>query len=101
MPNILDCPACSGPDNTGCATCGGTSEVTQEVYDTFMLQKESIEATQELQAALSSLPAENIPGEDQSIVVTTLANSEITATVDEEDLFWDASTGEWKAVSTV
>jgi hypothetical protein len=91
----IDCPACAGPDNAGCATCGGTSEVTQELYDTFMLEQERMVATYELQRALADLPVENIPGEDQSIVVITLANNEISAVVDGVDMQWNSSTGTW------
>jgi hypothetical protein len=94
----LDCPACAGPDNVGCATCGGTSEVTQEVYDTFMIEQERMIATYELQRALADLPVENIPGEDQSIVVITLANNEISAVVDGVDMQWDSEIGTWSEV---
>jgi hypothetical protein len=42
MKNI-ECPACSGPDNSMCATCNGTNEVTQEVFDTFNENKKEME----------------------------------------------------------
>lgn len=93
--NELDCPACAGPDNAECSTCGGTSEVTQEVYDAFMLEKERAEATFRLQHALATLPVENIPGEQQSIVVITMADNKISAVVDGVDMFYDESTGKW------
>jgi len=35
----IECPACAGPDNAGCLTCEGTSEVTREVFDAFILTK--------------------------------------------------------------
>jgi hypothetical protein len=35
----INCPACAGPDNAQCATCQGTSEVTQQVFDAFMVKK--------------------------------------------------------------
>jgi hypothetical protein len=35
----IKCPACAGPDNAKCATCQGTSEVTQEIFDKFIIQK--------------------------------------------------------------
>jgi hypothetical protein len=41
-----NCPACAGPDNAECATCQGTSEVTQEVFDTFMVEKSKQEEAQ-------------------------------------------------------
>jgi len=44
MSNIA-CPACAGPDNAGCATCKGTSEVTQEVFDTFTALEASEQAS--------------------------------------------------------
>ena len=91
----LDCPACAGPDNAECATCGGTSEVAKEVHDAFMLEQERMIATHELQRALAQLPVENIPGEEQSIVVITLANSEISAVVDGVDMKWNSESGTW------
>jgi hypothetical protein len=33
------CPACAGPDNAECATCNGTTEVTQQVFDALMAEK--------------------------------------------------------------
>jgi len=95
MANKLDCPACAGPDNAECATCGGTSEVTQEVYDAFMLEQERMVATYELQRALAQLPVENIPGEEQSIVVITLANNAISAVVDGAGMTWNSESGTW------
>lgn len=91
----LDCPACAGPDNAECATCGGTSEVTQEVYDAFMLEKERMEATFKLQQAISTLPVENIPGEQQSIVVITMADNSISAVVDSQEISWNEDTQSW------
>jgi hypothetical protein len=95
MANKLNCPACAGPDNAECATCGGTSKVTQEVYDAFILEQERMIATYELQRALAKLPVENIPGEEQSIVVITLANNEISAVVDGVDMSWNSASGTW------
>ena len=92
---MIDCPACAGPDNAECATCGGTSEVTQQVHDAFMLEKERAEATFRLQQALATLPVENIPGEQQSIVVITMENNDIRATVDGVDMDWDEQTSQW------
>jgi hypothetical protein len=36
---MIECPACAGPDNAECATCQGASEVTQEVFDVFMIEE--------------------------------------------------------------
>ena len=44
--NKTSCPACAGPDNAECATCQGTSEVTQEVLDAFMVEKTKQENAQ-------------------------------------------------------
>jgi len=44
--NKLNCPACAGPDNADCATCQGKSEVTQETFDAFMLEKTKQEEAQ-------------------------------------------------------
>ena len=32
---IIECPACAGPDNAMCATCNGTNNVSQETLDIF------------------------------------------------------------------
>ena len=95
MTNVTTCPACAGPDNAECATCGGTSEVTQEMHDAFMLEKERIEATFKLQQAISTLPVENIPGEQQSIVVITMADNSISAVVDSQEISWNEDTQSW------
>jgi len=38
---MLDCPACAGPAEVrqSCETCHGKMEVTQEVFDIFMIKK--------------------------------------------------------------
>lgn len=93
--NELDCPACAGPDNAGCDTCGGTSLVSQEVSDTFMLERERMMATMQLQRALETLPVENILGEEQSIVVITMADGAISATIDSINMAWDEQSNLW------
>lgn len=42
---MIDCPACAGPQALGgdCATCLGVTEITQEVFDVFMVNKEKQE----------------------------------------------------------
>ena len=47
---MLDCPACAGPTALGgdCATCRGTTQISQEVYGAFM-------ANQAIQAELFGL----------------------------------------------
>jgi hypothetical protein len=42
---MIDCPACAGPveQRLDCATCNGNLEVTQEIYDSFLAQKEKKE----------------------------------------------------------
>ena len=42
------CPACAGPTalGGGCATCNGTTEVTQQVFDAFMAEKTKQEDAQ-------------------------------------------------------
>jgi hypothetical protein len=32
---IIECPACAGPDNAFCATCNGTNNISQETLDIF------------------------------------------------------------------
>jgi hypothetical protein len=93
--NEVTCPACAGPDNAECATCNGTSLVSQEVYDTFMAAKAQQEATWQLQRALQELPIENIPGVEQTAIVITTVDNQITAEVDSEQLIWDETTQAW------
>lgn len=92
----LDCPACAGPDNAECETCGGTSEVDQATFDAFTATQEQLVATQALKTALSELPVENTPGVEQVISVTALDSSSITATVDAQELVWDSTSNSWK-----
>jgi hypothetical protein len=53
---MKQCPACLPPHNEGCATCGGTSEVTEEVYSQFMIKKlelqSNIDFARKIQEAL-------------------------------------------------
>jgi len=93
--NIIDCPACAGPDNAECETCHGTSEVTQDVYDAFMEKRAQNEATWSLKRAMQELPIENIPGVEQTAIVVTTVDNNIVATIDGEDLSWDDSSNQW------
>lgn len=93
--NEVICPACAGPDNAECATCHGTSSVTQEVHDAFIAEREAIIATWQLKQALSELPIENIPGVEQTAIVVTTVDNTITATVDSAELTWDETTQSW------
>jgi hypothetical protein len=45
---MKECPACAGPTALGgkCATCNGTTEVAQEVFDAFMVEKAKQEDAQ-------------------------------------------------------
>ena len=38
---MLECPACAGPAEVRayCATCNGTMEVTQQVFDNFIISQ--------------------------------------------------------------
>lgn len=92
---MLDCPACAGPDNAECDTCHGSSEVTQEVYDSFMEAKAAFEATMKLRQALQELPIENIPGVEQTAIVITTVDNEIKAEIDSTPLVWDETTNSW------
>ena len=44
--NKIACPACAGPDNSECVTCQGASEVAQELFDAFMVEKAKQEEAQ-------------------------------------------------------
>jgi predicted amidophosphoribosyltransferase len=43
--NKITCPACAGPaeQRKYCSTCNGKMEVTQEVFDAFMVEKQKQE----------------------------------------------------------
>jgi hypothetical protein len=43
---MIKCPACAGPDNAECVTCLGSSEIAQEVFDAFMVEKAKQEEAQ-------------------------------------------------------
>ena len=45
---MINCPACAGPaeQRQNCATCNGNMEVTQEVFDIFMVKKNKQEQAQ-------------------------------------------------------
>jgi DnaJ-class molecular chaperone len=45
--NKTECPACAGPkeQRQHCATCNGDTEVTQEMFDAFMVEKAKQEET--------------------------------------------------------
>lgn len=92
---MIDCPACAGPDNAECDTCHGDSEVTQEVYDNFMTQKQRMEATWRLQFALSEFPVEVLPAEQAPNIVIAMNEDTISATVDDVELQWNDQTNTW------
>jgi predicted methyltransferase len=55
---MTTCPACAGPQALGgnCATCNGTTEVTQEVYNSFLaIQTAREEAYTTLDTKLATL----------------------------------------------
>jgi hypothetical protein len=45
---MIKCPACLPPHNQTCATCGGSNEVTEEVYSQFMEEKQELESSKQL-----------------------------------------------------
>lgn len=55
---MKECPACLPPDNSGCGTCGGTSQVKEEIYSQFMIKKQEFESiadfSRKIQEALNS-----------------------------------------------
>jgi hypothetical protein len=62
---MKQCPACLPPDNKECATCDGASEVADEVYSQFMIEKTELDAISELskkiqQVFISESGLENI-----------------------------------------
>jgi hypothetical protein len=46
---MKECPACAGPTEARktCATCNGKIEVTQQVFDSFMVDKARQQQAQE------------------------------------------------------
>lgn len=95
MTNTIECPACAGPDNAGCETCLGTSEVTQDVYDAFIEARNAFEANASLKRAFTELPVENIPGQEQSFIVISKVDDTLTADLDGTQLTWDAASNSW------
>ena len=93
--NEITCPACAGPDNAECATCHGTSLVSQETYDAFIVERDKQISTWQLKQALAELPIENTLGVEQTAIVITTVDNAITATVDGTDLTWDDTTNSW------
>ena len=93
--NEVICPACAGPDNAERATCHGTSSVSQETHDAFMVEREKQEATYKLRQALSELPIENVPGVEQTAIVISTADNELKAEIDSTQLVWDETTQSW------
>jgi hypothetical protein len=70
---MKQCPACLPPDNAECATCNGTSEVTEEVYSQFMINKSELDAVSELYQKIQEvLRTNNILEETVSAVKTIL-----------------------------
>ena len=70
---MIECPACGGPpeERAFCETCGGSTEVTQEVYDAFLAQKEKQERFFEFQSSVTEKIANGI-------------DSNMSFTIDEE-----------------
>jgi hypothetical protein len=52
---MKECPACLPPDNAECATCNGTSEVTEGVYSQFMIKKSELDAISELSTKIQKV----------------------------------------------
>lgn len=66
---MTNCPACAGPPEAraGCATCNGVMEVTQEVYETFIANKEKQKRYQEFVLEVEDRMNEGI---DQTMSLT-------------------------------
>jgi hypothetical protein len=57
---MLDCPGCAGPAalGGGCATCHGTTKVTQEAHDSFMASKLALDLLVELSQKIIRVTSE-------------------------------------------
>jgi len=75
---MITCPACSGPTalGGGCATCNGTTQVTQETLDAFEVSQTKLDAANEFWSNIQSFM--NQPG-----TFKFEANGEITELVAE------------------
>lgn len=53
---MIECPACAGPVEVrvGCATCGGTTKVTQEVADAFIVVRDKQDQLSEFMLVITS-----------------------------------------------
>ena len=63
------CPACLPPHNEGCATCGGTSEVTEGVYSQFLNEKQERESTIEFARKIQEVLRTNNSLEEMSLAI--------------------------------
>ena len=69
---MKECPACLPPDNEGCATCSGTSEVTEEVYSQFLNEKQERESTMEFARRIQHILYSNNNLEKMSLAIKTV-----------------------------
>ena len=69
---MKECPACLPPDNEGCATCGGTYEVTEEVYSQFLNEKQERESTMEFARKIHEALRNNNSLEQMSLAIKTI-----------------------------
>jgi hypothetical protein len=66
---MKECPACLPPDNEGCATCSGTSEVTEEVYSQFMTTKSERESVMDFSRKIQQILYSNNNLEQMSLAI--------------------------------
>lgn len=52
---MKECPACLPPDNKGCDTCNGTSEVTEEMHSQFMIKKQELQSISEFSRKIEEI----------------------------------------------
>jgi hypothetical protein len=69
---MKQCPACLPPHNEGCATCGGTSEVTEEVYSQFLNEKQERESTMEFARKIQEVLYSNYSLEETVSAIKTI-----------------------------
>jgi hypothetical protein len=97
----IKCPACDGPEALGgtCATCAGTTEVTEEVFNNFIAQKSVIELTAKVRLAVQELFFEITPVAGQTVAITANTDGTISAVNGDVSLVWSGGNSSWVEAS--
>lgn len=93
----IKCPACDGPEALGgnCATCAGTTEVTEEIFNNFLTQKSVIELTAKARLAVQELFFTITATPEQTVAITINTDKTINAVSGDVSLVWDEESNTW------